>query len=116
MRASLTSPALTAWVIVGVAICLVWRVDWHIGVLGGFVAAALVYWLWRLLKPRVALAPDWLWSLIFSAIVAGITWLWLSESPTSLFGWFYLLLAFSHFDRGVWDYLHRHEPKKGPTE
>lgn len=91
------------------AICLIWRVDWPVGVLGGLIAAALVYWIWRALEPRVEVGPQWLWSLVSSAMFAGVAWLWLATLPEPLLGWVYLLIAFMHFDRGVWDYLHRHQ-------
>jgi len=103
MRASLIAPALTMWLISGIAACVLLNAPWYVGAGVGFLVAAVTYWLW----PKLTTIPVWLLH-VATAGVAATTFL--MGAPTFLM-WIAgfsialeLLMAARTFSR-------RHEPQ-----
>lgn len=126
MEAKLTAPALTAWLIVGMTICLVWGAPWYVGAAGGLAAAAVVYVVWGALKPKFDHAA-WAVSLCSSLLFAALAIAWLAIPTDVQVGVFVgdaqfavnlhvafaagnALIALRHFFDGITDWRRSRQP------
>lgn len=116
MRANLTAPALATWLVIGTIVCLVWGVPWYVGVLGGLLAAILVFWALAVLEPKWDLIPQWGWSGLWAAFYAALAVGMETVSPSSFepLTWLYAAIAAWSLLDCIRGFLRRHQPK-APT-